>query len=78
MKVLTLCDINPGQRAIIEKITSNSALKNRLLDFGFVKETLIECVGISPLGDPKAFCARGSVIALRSEDCSNIIIKLLN
>ena len=78
MNELTLCDINPGQRAIIEKITSNSALKNRLLDFGFIKKTPVECVGISPLGDPKAFCVRGSVIALRSEDCSNIIIKVLN
>ena len=71
-----LCDILPGEKVIIERIKSDSKLKTRLLDIGFIKDTEIECVGVSPLGDPKAFLVRGSVIALRKEDSKNIFVRL--
>lgn len=74
MSKYSLCDISPGQRVIIEKIKTDFELKRRLLDIGFIKNTSVECVGISPLGDPKAFLVRGSVIALRSEDSKNITV----
>lgn len=76
MERYRLCDILPGERVVIEKIKSDTQLKKRLLDIGFIKETKAECVGISPFGDPKAFLVRGSVIALREEDSKNIFVKL--
>ena len=74
MSKCSLCDISLGQRVIIEKIKTDFELKRRLLDIGFIKNTAVECVGISPLGDPKAFLVRGSVIALRSDDSKNITV----
>ena len=50
-------------------------MRRRLLDIGLIGETDIECIGKSPSGDPKAFLIRGAVIAIRSEDCKDILIK---
>ena len=34
----------------------------------------VECIGISPMGDPAAYLIRGAVIALRSEDAAGIFV----
>lgn len=44
----------------------------RLLDIGLVQNTAVECVGVSPSGDPTAYLIRGAVIALRNEDGRHI------
>lgn len=72
-----LCDIYPGERARITYIDSKndaSIIMRRLLDMGMTPDTEIECVGMSPSGDPKAYFVRGAVIALRSEDSASIHI----
>lgn len=73
----TLYGLDIGQYAIVEKITIEPHIKRRLMDLGMLKGTKVECVGISPLGDPKAFLIRGSVIALRREESSKINISVL-
>jgi ferrous iron transport protein A len=50
-------------------------MHRRFLDIGLTPDTLVECVNVSPQGDPKAFLIRGAVIAIRREDCKNILIK---
>lgn len=69
-----LCDINPGETAYVRQIKVQGSMRRRLQDIGLVKNTRVECIGKSPLGDPKAFLIRGAVIALRSEDCKNIFV----
>lgn len=72
---ITLNDIAPGERAIIKSINISGSMKRRLLDIGLIEDTVTECVGKSPMGDPKAFLIRGAVIALRSEVCKEIIVE---
>ncbi|MGO5051490.1 FeoA family protein [Lachnospiraceae bacterium LCP25S3_G4] len=74
IKVSNLNDINPGQKAIIKELQSTGSIRRRLLDIGLITDTEVECLGRSPGGDPTAFLIRGAVIAIRSEDCDNIII----
>ncbi len=74
-KVYTLCDIEPGQTGRVKDVVSSGSIRRRLLDIGLVKDTLVECVGKSPAGDPKAYLIRGAVIAIRQEDGKNIIIR---
>ena len=69
-----LNSINPGEYAKIGQILTRGSMRRRLLDIGLTPGTMIECVGKSPAGDPKAFLIRGAVIALRSEDCADILI----
>lgn len=70
-----LFDLKKGEKCVIYKILPNTNIHRRLLDIGLIENTVVQCVEISPLGDPKAFLIRGAVIALRSEDCRNILIK---
>ena len=69
-----LDDIETGRSARIVAIEAPDDMRRRLMDIGLVKNTAVECVGKSPLGDPKAFLIRGAVIAIRSADCRKIII----
>lgn len=73
-EIRCLSDIEPGQKARIKELTSNGSMRRRLLDIGLVENTEVECLGRSPLGDPKAYLIRGAVIAIRSEDCQGILV----
>jgi ferrous iron transport protein A len=43
-------------------------MRRRLLDIGLAENTVVECVGRSPSGDPAAYLIRGAVIAIRKCD----------
>lgn len=70
-----LHSMSSGESAVIEHLGSSGALRRRLLDMGLVEGTRVECLGVSPGGDPKAFLIRGAVLALRDIDCREITIK---
>jgi len=48
--------------------------RRRLLDLGFVKGAIVAIDLLNPLGDPKAFLIKGTVIALREDQASKILI----
>ena len=64
----------PGESAFVKGLNNNGALRRRLLDMGIVEGTRVECLGMSPGGDPKAFLVRGAGLAIRGQDCRDIII----
>ena len=73
MRIFPLCDMKKGEKAVIKSIKTKGELRRRLMDIGFVEGTAVECVRISPLGDPKAFLIKGTVIALRKEDSATVL-----
>lgn len=68
--------INPGQSAIVKQLKADENMHRRFLDIGLIDNTKIECIGRSPGGDPSAYLIRGAVIAIRSENCSDILLQL--
>ncbi|WP_283674293.1 FeoA family protein [Butyricicoccus sp. Marseille-Q5471] len=68
-----LSQLQPGQTAIVRELRATGSMRRRLLDIGLIDNTPVECLGRSPSGDPSAFLIRGAVIAIRSEDCANIL-----
>lgn len=71
---MNLNDMKPGERANVRELRSMGNMRRRLLDIGLIENTEVECLGRSPGGDPSAFLIRGAVIAIRSEDCADIIV----
>ena len=69
-------ELNPGETAVVKELKTRGSIRRRLLDIGLVKDTKIECVGKSPAGDPAAFLIRGAVIAIRSEDMKDIVVRI--
>lgn len=72
MKNLSQLSLN--EKAVIYKILTLGDMRRRFLDIGLIENTEVECVGISPAGNPKAFLIRGAVIAIRNEDSADILI----
>ncbi len=70
----TLNELNQGQSATVTRLLSQGGIRRRLQDIGLVVGTRVSCLQKSPLGDPVAYLVRGAVIAIRSEDSSNIIV----
>jgi len=70
----TLCALRPGEKGTVRAITAAGEMRRRLQDIGLICGTPVECVGHSPLGDPRAYRIRGAVIALRACDAAGIRI----
>lgn len=73
-KYYCLNDMEPGQTARVQKLTSTGAARRRFLDLGLVEETLVRCVAKSPSGDPAAFLIRDAVIAIRTLEGAQVQI----
>ena len=67
-----LSSLGIGDILCISHVEGENAIKQRLYDIGMVKGTVVKCIAISPLGDPRAYEIRGAVIALRRKDAANI------
>ena len=72
---MNLNELPIGAKAKVTTLTATDSMRRRLLDIGLINGTVVECLGRSPQGDPSAYFIRGAVIAIRSEDCQDIMIK---
>lgn len=70
----SLADLKQGETAFVSDLTGRGAMRRRLQDLGLIQGTRVECVGVSPLGDPAAYLIRGAVIALRGRDAAQILV----
>jgi ferrous iron transport protein A len=69
---LSLSDLAIGSSGRVNSIELAGLLRRRILDLGIIPGTVIECIRKSPAGDPTAYFVRGTMIALRSDDASQI------
>ncbi len=71
----TLAGVDVGEKVRILDLKCEGAFRRRLLDLGLIPGIEVRAVMMSPLGSPMAYEIRGSIIALRLEDASKIIVK---
>ena len=72
---MTLNELKPGEKGVVEEITTSGSMRRRLQDIGIISGTEIECAGRSPGGDPAAYFIKGAVIALRDEDSRGVRLR---
>lgn len=72
---MTLRDLKVGQSATIVKNHTDGALKQRFMDMGITKGTVVKIIKIAPLGDPIEIEIRGYNLSIRKDDASKIEIK---
>jgi len=70
----TLWDLRTGESAWVRDIAGDQGMRRHLLDLGFVPGTKVTAVRRSPFGDPAVYEVRGTMIALRKEQASQIRI----
>lgn len=66
-----------GAKCKVVNLTAEGAIRRRFLDLGLINGTEVTALAKSPSGDPVAYLIRGAVIALRSEDASNIQVEII-
>lgn len=71
----TLDTLALGTTAKIQEVQANPSLRRRLLDLGFVPGSNITPLYRGVFGDPTAYSIRGSTIALRFFDATQIFIQ---
>ncbi len=73
-QLICLADVGVGKSARIARLNTAGAMRRRLLDIGLTENTRVCCIGKSPCGNPHAYEIRGAVIAIRNEDCKDILV----
>ncbi|MHA1379699.1 MAG: FeoA family protein [Candidatus Helarchaeota archaeon] len=76
MKEISLSQVKPGDKGKISKIAGDIKYRERVLDLGITRGTLIEIVRNAPLGDPVEFIIRGYKLSLRKEEAKDIYVIL--
>lgn len=71
---MTLHELKIGQKACIEKLGGNGALRQHFLDMGIIPGAEITFVKYAPLGDPMEFQLHGYELTLRVADAEKIIV----
>ncbi|KJR49576.1 Ferrous iron transport protein A [Desulfosporosinus sp. I2] len=77
-KIDPLADLSPGSVCQIVSLELSGLLRRRILDMGIVPGTIIRCIRRGPSGDPTAYLVRETLIALRNEDATQILVKRLS
>ncbi len=67
-----LGSLGVGQSGTICAVLTEGSMRRRMQDLGLIRGARVDCVGVSPLGDPKAFRICGAVIALRRADADTV------
>ena len=75
---MTLNQLKVNETGYIKELNCTDSVKRRLLDLGLIEGTKITPLFVSPSGDPTAFEIRGSIIAIRVEETSLILLQLRN
>lgn len=72
--IYTLNNLPLMQKGKIEQINCDKIIKRRLLDLGLTYGSFIVPMLSSASGGLRAFNIRGSLIAIRDEDASSILV----
>lgn len=74
---MSICELKPGEKALIENISGNEKLAKRLLALGCIEGAEVALKTTAPLGDPIIINLKGSNLAIRKKDAQNIFVKNL-
>lgn len=73
--IMPLHLVPAGGNVRVRELTASGNVRRRMLDLGLIVDTEVEALMKSPSGDPIAYQIRGAVIALRSEEASQILVE---
>ncbi len=66
-----------GENGTIEDIASSTSnVRQRLLEMGLTKGTLVKVIRFAPMGDPIEIALRGYRLSLRREEARSIMLNL--
>lgn len=75
MIIISIYDLKPGDKGLIQSVCGDDKFAKRLLALGFIEGTEVKLIATAPLGDPIVINLRGFNLAIRKNDAKNICIR---
>jgi len=75
--MLSLDQLERGQRARVEAVAGHDAVVQRLLEMGLLEGEEIEVLGFAPLGDPMEIRLRDFRLSLRRQEAAGVTVIVL-
>jgi ferrous iron transport protein A len=75
--MLSLDQLQRGQRARVEAVAGHDAVVQRLLEMGLLEGEEIEVLGFAPLGDPMEIRLRDFRLSLRRQEAAGVTVQVL-
>jgi ferrous iron transport protein A len=75
--MLSLDQLQRGQRARVEAVAGHDAVVQRLLEMGLLEGEEIEVLGFAPLGDPMEIRLRDFRLSLRRQEAAGVTVIVL-
>ena len=75
MNYITLDKIDFNEKYIIIDVLLDKNIRQRMFDFGVIENSIIEALYKSPFKDPTAYLVKETIIAIRNEDASKIVVR---
>lgn len=73
--IQSIAEMIPGQRARVSGVAGPAASRNRLLEMGLTRGTLVELIRVAPLGDPIELQVRGYRLSVRKAEAATVSIE---
>jgi len=71
-----LSELRPKEKAKVQKITGQGALKRKFLDMGIIPGSDLEVIKVAPLGDPIDIKIKGYHLSLRKDEAKDILVRV--
>jgi ferrous iron transport protein A len=75
--MLSLDQLRPGQRALVEALIGDDVLAQRLMEMGLLEGEEISLLAIAPLGDPLEIRLGDGRLSLRRTEAARVQVRLL-
>lgn len=73
--IIWMSDMKPGQSGTVCRVDLPFETRLRYYELGLIPGTEIDCLFVSPLGDPTAFRVRDTVFAFRAADVAGVSVR---
>jgi len=71
---IKLSELLPGQEARVVRVGAQGAIRQRLIEMGFIKGAHLRLERLAPLGDPMELVIKGYHLSLRKEEGACITV----
>jgi ferrous iron transport protein A len=75
--MLSLDQLQQGQRALVEQLVGDDAISQRLMEMGLLEGEEIHLLAIAPLGDPLEIRIGDGRLSLRRREAARVLVRLL-
>jgi len=69
---MTLEQVSPGEKVVVERVGGARSFRRRLMELGLIPGTRVEVLRTAPFGDPLELSVRGCSLSIRAAEAREV------